>query len=222
MAIVHLTAWVEDRESSYEDGLRLYREFGSSSFLLKLFEKGETVYTRERLREELTTLSQEIIENPDLLQKKGRTTKTVSSEPLPPIEVYQRPPVPENTSGYPEELQKKIALKGSLYKKCCFMHSQLLHMKSNDERKVAAEFIDSNFKKMQEIWDELDYYAEHKVLKSSIGYQFEKMTTYELIKRKNNLRTYISKHTGNEEKAAKLIEWADQIQVIDQLIENRN
>ena len=222
MAIVHLTAWVDDRESSFEDGLRLYREFGSSSFLLKLFEKGETVYTRDRLRQELTTLSQEIIDNPGLLKKEKSSSipKTVSMPP--PAMVYQRPPVPEDTSGYPEELQKKIALKGSLYKKACWLHSQLLHMKTNDERKVAAELICKHFTQIDEVWQELDYYAEHKILKNSIGFDFEKMSTYDLIKRKNNLRTYVSKHTGNEDKAAKLIEWAEQIRMIDQIIDNRD
>lgn len=220
MAIVHLTAWVDDRESSYEDGLRLYREFGSSSFLMKLFDKGETVYSRERLRQELTTLSQEIIDNPQLLKKQPvPTSKKVE---VPPMAVYQRPPVPADTSNYPEELQKKIALKGSLYKKACWLHSQLNFMATNDERKVAAEMIVDHFKKIQEVWDEVDYYSEHKVLKSSIGYEFEKMSTYELIKRKNNLRTYISKHSGNEEKAAKLIEWNSQISMIDQIIANRD
>lgn len=220
MAIVHLTAWVEDRESSYEDGLRLYREFGSSSFLMKLFDKGETVYSRERLRQELTSLSQEIIDNPQLLKKQPVTAAKKTE--VPPLKIYQRPPVPEDTSQYPEELQKKIAIKGSLYKKACWLHSQLSFMQTNDERRVAAEMIIDHFSKIQEVWDELDYYAEHKVLKSSIGYEFEKMSTYELMKRKNNLRTYVSKHSGNEDKAAKVIEWNAQIAMIDQLIANRD
>ena len=87
---------------------------------------------------------------------------------------------------------------------------------------VAKEAID-NFEKNHAIWDELNYYAEHKevlgnhpifaddVLKEGV----KKMSDADALKRRNNLRSYISKENkklkpSTKEDAAKKIK--DKVQ----------
>ena len=210
MAIVHLSTWLNDPDSSYHDGVILYNEFGTSTFLKKLFAQGESTYTRERLRTELIVIDQE-------------RSKQVQP-PVAPVQsvAAQTPPKPFNTSHYPEPLQKLVARKGELYKKCCYLHSQLEKMGTDKERLSAASIITNGFEEINQIWAQLDHFDEHKVMMSVNGYDHSRMSIYELHKRLGNLRTYISKQKNGKQDAVKLKKYEEEQAAILQILENRS
>jgi len=172
MAIAEITKYLQGSEE-YTDGVKLYEKFGTDNFLKRLFAKGFGKYNRDRLRSELEKLNQ----------------------------VLQDPPAPaarftiENSSAYdtlPLEIKELNSKKDSAFKEMRDLHSRLLLMSPRDRSIATFRILDLE-KQVKHMWQKLDHYAEHKKIAPEDPLPVIPSSLADLIRRRTNLRCYVSK-----------------------------
>lgn len=136
----------------------------------------------------------------------------------------------------PDKLKILVADKFSALEKYEAAHEQIIKMKAAGETEGLFELgkkAVENWELNQEIYDELNYYQEHKEILGNhpifaddmLQKNVDAFSTKEAMKRQGNLRTYISRDTKKveaikdaEKKAkaeAKVKEWQDELDLID-------
>lgn len=93
-------------------------------------------------------------------------------------------------SNLPYSLRVKTQEKNSLFYECMQLKLKLNDVDENDNEKslILQREIYMKFKRIDQIWIELDYYREHKVLiEVPEGFDLSKMTIPELYKTRHNL-----------------------------------
>jgi len=226
MAISEAKKWIDSKERDFEEGRLLYERFGKSRFLKNMFSSGEDEYNSIRLLTELKNIvsktphamehrpaspenkAEAAPENNDLSDE--HSYKVFSDKKMPDIDV----------KALPEDLQKLVIEKGSLYREACSLHAKLELFKTDAERKVAAERISINFIRIAEIWREMDYYHLYKIRRPKDGMDFSKLSTVKLIMRRNTVRTSVSKHK-KKGASPELARFQEELNSIDFIIKSR-
>lgn len=225
MPVPAIDRWLNNPARDYSSGFALYQRYGKSRFLLDLLGQGEDEYNSQRLLVELKNLN-----STDFGSSVGTSVPPVT----PPREVpsgvfssldsYTRfsPPqrAPIDTNSLPESLQQLVVEKSALYKKCCSLHQRLEYMPSDKERAVAAQTICDHFRRMDEIWQQLDYYQAHKIVRPKHGRDLSALSITVLIKRRNTLRTYVSRLRKAPE-SAQYIQYSAELDAIQRMIDLR-
>lgn len=201
MTIESVEEWLGNNLRTYLRGVELFEHYSSNSFLKRMFNKGEDQYNFNRLMRELQSIvdaNKQPVVTPDPLLVGKVESDAAPAEDVPAIpEEYTRYKDVSrkvDVSTYPEELQKMIAEKGELYRQTTYMHSQLMHIATDKERAKAADTIVLKYRRIMEIWAEVDYFEEFKIMKPKSRMDISQFTVIQLIKRRNTLRTYVSRY----------------------------
>jgi hypothetical protein len=180
MAIACVTSWLENGRP-YDQGVILYQEYGKNFILKSLFATGYSNFNSQKLTEELRLINDQTIADPAPSTLYVKSLKT---------EVFEK----INHAALPEDLQKENILKGELYRQAGKLKKQLEFMKSPEARSTAIKAILANFEQIDKIWAKLDYFQQTgKKMREPEIFE-EKIESHAfLLKRRNNLRTYITK-----------------------------
>ena len=226
MPVSAIERWLHNPSRDYATGYALYQRYGKSRFLIDLLGQGEDEYNRGRLLQELKALNSAIVVPAvaaNEVKNQGAEREIPSGE-FSSLQSYTRfsPPQrePVQTDQLPESLQKLVVEKSSLYKQCCSLHQRLEYMPSDKERAAAAALICDHFHRIEEIWQQLDYYQQHKIIRPKHGKDLTQLSLTTLIKRRNTLRTYMSrlkKATGS----AQYIQYSTELEAVQRIIDQR-
>lgn len=94
MQLQELNNWLNNPKREYEQGVALFAEFGESDYLKSLFESYNTGFTKNKLFEELSLISQKLA-----------VKQVVEEMPQPQKEKFQQESIPEN-----DNIERKIQL----------------------------------------------------------------------------------------------------------------
>ncbi len=205
-----IAQWLTDQD--YEKGQSLYDSLGDDSFLKYLFSTGDTPYNRIRLEEELRKIKIQldalnISAAPYTIPGKGKKTNQKF------VDTYSK----DEYAGLPEEVQSLNEQKRVEHTEMSNLHSRLEDMKTNEDRRKAGVRIKHLEKSLKEIWEKLDYYAEHKKLPEAEKPVMKEMTFAQAFTRRNTLRSYISKFPDSP----KLKAWKDERAHCEEIMEEK-
>jgi hypothetical protein len=219
MAIAAIDAWIKS-ERDYSEGCKLFKQYGESTFLNNLFASGDDEYNRDRLIRELRKLSEDFVTSVQRpISKQVIIPGGISLFPAASFTSYSEPVLkPVDTSKLPEELQILSIKKGQLYKEACHLHTRLEFVASDEERMRNANRIVKIFEEMQLIWNEIDYFQEYGVIRPKTGKNLEDLSPIQLMKRKNSVRTYITKIKKKDPADPRILEFTREIEFIDKRI----
>ena len=189
MSVAQIESWL-NRDDDYSIGTSFYLRFGDNDFLKNLFAKGESVYNRERLRKELFLIT----------EKFQSTEEPVTAKNVITDDEFSRLP----NEG--KELQKQWK---AWYSEMNALRHQLPNpMTESIRHKMAIKILELD-QKVRDAWRQLDYWRSYGELpKATEGMEYLKnLPVIDLVKRKNNLATYISKFSKLQEKASNVEQW---------------
>jgi hypothetical protein len=144
--------WIKNQD--YRSGTELYRRFGSSAFMLKIFLSGESDFNRAKLLEQLIGL---------LPAKKEQTVLVQRKDVLTVLDDDSRKL--SDRSSAPDQIKSVIKERKYLYATAREKHSNLkLLAKSGDEakelRRLFANEIIEKFYAITEHWNFTTFYDE--------------------------------------------------------------
>jgi hypothetical protein len=155
----------------YFTATQLYQKYGKDKFLQTLFSKGPSTYNQDRIKREL-----------EALNEKSDAPGFASSY------------IPENEyTLLPESVKNLKFKKDMLFKEATNIHSRLLQMKPKERGKAVFQLLDM-WDEIRALWNQLDHYEQHKVLPvEEVPKIALPLSPVALIKRRNNLRSYLTK-----------------------------
>lgn len=121
--------WLE-KGQDYAQGVALYERLGKSRVVLTALRRGVSDFTRQKLREELTKLTQAVTPPPPRVRVVDTSGKRVDKTPE---RVHVAPPVPVD-----EALRQQ---RSSWYAERHRLHATLELLATDEERRVAGERI---------------------------------------------------------------------------------
>lgn len=155
-------------------------------------------------------LAVETAANRVLLRKKIQALR--EDAPDPPAVVAEPAKKPEPQSF--DELWKP------LYKEANAHFSDLRHARSDKQRKELAYKVLDLMDQVSDLWAQKDYYLANKTLLKHVQPKVDALDAEQLSRRRNTLRTYISKAKKSPEKQAQIPEWEAEILTITNLLKN--
>lgn len=170
MAIAEIDAWLKNGD--YFTAVQLYGRYGKDKFLVSLFSKGPSVYNRDRIRRELEKINQ--------------------STGLP---TFPASYIPEGQyAALPTSIKEVKERKDILFKEARDLHSRLLLMKPAERYKAKYRILDL-WDEINDLWKLLDTYsATGKLPDPPDPVPIDpELSPVQLIGRRNNLRSYITK-----------------------------
>ena len=193
-----------DRE--YQKGLEILKEAKASSIILKLLAKGKSFYNNRLLIKELEKLAEK--------DKPKPLPKYQTEKPLAPKISIASNDVPPEIVEIKKALQEQYAIVNHFH--------PLMDAYYNRDRKKSFEVkiaIQKAWEEIEELWRIVNYWKENKVLLpnkySKDPAPQEELSKVDLLKRRNNIRTYISRHKDNPKKTLKIKEWNKELRDIE-------
>lgn len=215
---MNIQAWLHASQPSHSEGLQLLESHGGRPVLIRLLRK-ETTYNRKRLRRELGQLA----------EKQSSTSPPSPARGPKEIPDYRKPVKPEkysigSTERFPERLQPAITRLRELYNIINHLHPLLdqLWMTDRKECHQSVQALIKAWDELEEIYRLLNYYDENgEVLPSRYTGKMNYIShdRSELLKRRNNLRTYISRYKSKPSQADKLREYKEELSLINKALE---
>lgn len=203
--------WLQN-PTDYNVGLALFRALSPKAPILLVLQSGETTYNTIRLKRELEQLAR---------------AKSEISKPVPTASPVSVPAFKQKNLGihlkkgaYPPQLHPAYDRLMDLYAMVDVLHPRL-ELLWNGNRKQCIESV----RAIVDAWNEikgiyriLDYWTENKRI---LPNDYEEKpntipaTVEDLIRRRNNLRTYISKHKKSPSKTIEVNAWKEELAAID-------
>tara|TARA_R110002096_G_scaffold129211_7_gene277922 strand:+ start:3837 stop:4466 length:630 start_codon:yes stop_codon:yes gene_type:complete len=191
-------------EKDYDTGIKVLEEAKSSSFILNLLKKGKSFYNCRLLEKEIKAISEK---HKPKAKVKAPAPKVVQTD-------LTTSEIPPQLATIKTELQKQYAIVNHLH--------PLMDAYYNTDRKKSFETkiaIQKAWKEIEELWRIINYYKANGVLLpskySKDAAPMEEKTKVELVKRRNNVRTYISKHRNNPKKIRQVADWEKELEDIE-------
>jgi hypothetical protein len=198
--------WLQS-DRDYGTGLQLLEQNGGSSSLLTILAK-ETTYNRKRVARELLKIAdQEPVAPPDKPKPQPALSQRAENKSI-------------STSQWPEPLHPAVERLQNLYQLVNHLHPQM-DSTYNINRKQAFEIkckVQDSWQEINEIWRLLNYFSDHKVVLPNIYNPDERHLPFDraqLVKRRNNLRTYLSRDKHKVGKAEKVKAWQEELNEIN-------
>lgn len=201
-------------ERDYSAGALCYATYGSNINLKRVFSRPQSQYSFTKLVDELTALAG--------VKKVDEVVDTTSADDFVKHTVSKSPQI--NYSNLPPELDALVVKKGLLYKQASWTHAQLNKINDDAERLESAKIIVNNFKVIDEIWEQLDYYEKHKQLmpgKKTSDIDLEIASESQLLLKRNNLRAHISKLKKKPRRAADLLLKQQELVTVTQKLKEK-
>jgi len=201
--------WLSSGDKDYNSGLELLKQHQASTVLLGILSSGATVYNQIRLEKELRKVaaSEQAAPKPPKRQAKPATPVVRLSGKLSKIH-------------YPSELHPAVDRQEKLYAFVNHYHPLLdstYHADKGQCFAIATGLLDA-WHEIEEIWRILNYYQHNQVVLPN-KYNPEDirppLDRAALMKRRANLRTYISKHRANKKRAIDVEEWRAELSEIE-------
>lgn len=197
-----ISTWLNGPRN-YEQGVKIYNEFGTSDAMKAVFGFGNTSFNRTKLAE----LLEELLPAPEPAKPAIAVTH--------PLHII--PDTISLTSGKRSEETQLSEQWKPLYKDAAFMHGQLSMATTDDDRKQLAFSILDNFEKMEGIWDQEEYLKQHGHLPpSGTTPEISSLDSLGKYKRLKNLRTYVTKHKNNPKRAADVVAWETEVRQLEE------
>lgn len=206
-AVKQINQWIANGKP-YNDGVAIYAQYGFSLVLKNLFAKGPNNYNCEKLSVELGKILDKHQHKPiKAIVKNINRTKSVQKELSKNTDIpssknhtprYSELQVPGyNFNELPEQLKYEWQLRIKYFKEAESHHYRLDSLQTEAERKAAVDVILQNFDKIDELWSRLDYWGKHGIVLPDVDKKESKAQEItdplEMIKRRNNLRSNITK-----------------------------
>ncbi len=202
MAIVQIQNWL-DGSRDYHEGVALYETHGKNKNLKRLFSKGRSHYNANKLLAELQRLAvHSFIPSPtsDLqpVLEELNVDLNLQVEPSSggsPTRYSETSYIVPDHKDLPPALQSLNIEKGKAFRKAAKLHRELDGLTSDHERFQSATAIVDLFDRINAIWDKIDHWlATGEILTDPNEARITiPENPGELLKRYNNLKTYISK-----------------------------
>ncbi len=201
MSATQIESWL-NRDDDYSIGLSFYLRLGKSDFLKNMLAKGESVYNRQRLRKELFAIVESLQQKKDPEKPKNVITD----------DEYTR---------LPKEGKELQAQWKAWYSEMNALRHQLMNPVTEKVRHESAVRILALDQKVRNVWKQLDYWRAYGELPKSVeGLEsLKSLPVIDLVKRKNNLATYISKFNKVEQKASQVVAWKSEALQIQQILD---
>ena len=187
--------------------------------MLSLFETVQNESTREMMEEQLKGISD------------AHHSPAVKKNPPVPAEKKFTAPIPDDQyEALPEEVKKLNSEKDELFKEFSYLHNRLSEYEvlsvghtgrdllvsfnnytNEDEAGVDALRLLELEDRLKKYWSDLDFFANHGKLPDKQMPVIKEMTIVEAVKRRNNLRTYISRDPESKNMQA----WKDEVDEIE-------
>tara|TARA_R110002050_G_scaffold201841_1_gene336972 strand:- start:20028 stop:20651 length:624 start_codon:yes stop_codon:yes gene_type:complete len=198
--------WLKSAKD-YEIGLEILKNAKVSPLIWRLLAKGKSFYNCQRLEKEISALI--------IPQKPKNTANVVSKIPVKNVELGK--------VNYPKALFPAYQQQRKLYAQVNHLHP-LLDATYNLDRKKAFDIklaLQNAWQEIEEIWRLLNYWQENQVVLPN-KYQAQglepELDKAQMLKRRNNLRTYLSKHQGNPKKNLACQEWRQELSKLDKIL----
>lgn len=199
----------------YNEGVVLYMQYGNNLNLKRVFSHGPNDYNIEKLAYELENIKH-------LGEPVVKKREVIDSGPPK----HYAPPPPPDRSQYivTEKPQKYHELHKEwrmFYKQASHLHQTMLGMDQhkNDRGKAAERIIEIFEKEISPRWEQLDYFEANgsfneEPVKEAVQYT----TIPDMIKRRNNLRIYITKYQDKAGKQTQLELWRKEMEELNNRI----
>ncbi len=198
--------WLQSAKD-YEIGLEILKNAKVSPLIWRLLAKGKSFYNCQRLEKEISALI--------IPQKPKNRANALSVIPIKSAE--------QNNINYPEALFPAYQQQRKLYAQINHLHP-LLDATYNLDRKKAFDIklaLQNAWQEIEEIWRLLNYWQENQVVLPN-KYQAQglepELDKAQMLKRRNNLRTYLSKHQDNPKKNLACQEWRQELSKLDKIL----
>jgi hypothetical protein len=206
-----IEAWISNQD--YQTGVELYRRFGNSAFMLKMFENGESNFNRDKLLQSLTELITNEQLKPVLIEKE-RVHEVLEDDSK---RLSDR-------STAPDEIKDAIKRRKYLYATAREKHGNLkLLSKKGDgdqeERRLIAMVILDKFDDINKIWNKTSFYDNRgrlPVTKVNLEVDFSGADTVELNKKWLTNYKYVKRAVKNPKQKKQVSERT----ILNQQIEN--
>jgi hypothetical protein len=149
---------------------------------------------------------------------RARATDGAATGQLAQAVSDNRSPAPQVFGKMPEEIKSLQDKAKKLYKDTVYLHDGLAASTSIEDRRATAEQILANFKSLSGWWDQLDKYTKTGELPAPDRVELDLVSIDEadLLRRSNNLKTYIAKYKdrGDEKGKAKFEAYMKEYETI--------
>lgn len=199
------------RENDYDAMVRLYQRHGTNQALKLLFGATKNDWTKRQVVSELNKLlpllpdesQAQVIER---VQKKAVKPRRKSDDPDAPAEV-----------------RALVVRRKMLYARMNYCFGVLHTSPDKEVRfKAAKELLDGQ-DEIIDIWTKSDFYDLHGSLPAEtkvLSFELDSLNEVQLIRRRNNLRTYLSKYEHDARRAADVAAWQQEVDQIEKLLED--
>lgn len=228
--------WI-DSTQDYYDGVALFEKYSTLVALKRNFRaKGYTKKTFSFLQYQLGKLAG-ISHEEVKIRRREKIIKLTPAKKIPKIKKTkpQDKISPDIKQHLDQEIQNIIELKNRLYKESASLQQQLPHIKSDKERNKVAQEILRLSDQIEKLWYKIDYHRKHGML--PVDQPKEKqppvkdLDPAELVKRRNNLRSNISRQKRYiaqsskpetiEKHRERLLFYEKQLQDVEKSLEQR-
>jgi hypothetical protein len=194
-------------DRNYDSGTLLYNLYGNNHNLKRVFMRGPDEYNIEKLASELG----------EIKHLGNQVVPVIVTAPLPDqpatpvIPTYDRQVllVSEKPAKY-DELHK---LWKDAYKNASYLQQHKLGKDQSKEvrAEAAKEIMDLFGKVITPAWDQLAHFDEYGTFPEEIVEVKVYETEVDILKRRNNLRTYITKFKDDPKKASSIEGWKKEM-----------
>ena len=222
---------------NYARALALYRAYDPDPFLLKLFEAGPDSFNERKLRSLLKSLIENtfneagkrasvagenyksLIEDTVHLPAKASLTGNLAKPDYPAVKPSDGRPLVDYHNA-PQEVKLIISERIAAFNRAKLLFENLWEDGDPEEEKQKALEILKLRTLVDEYWDKLNYYAQHKVLPPEVEDPHAGWSEGQLKDKQRNLRTYITHAKAGRRNADKLEEWELELQMIERRLAN--
>ncbi|WP_431166346.1 hypothetical protein [Tenacibaculum halocynthiae] len=194
-----ITTWLSSENQDYKTALQLYEALPTCNrHFLKAMQKADTPQNLIKLRYQLEKNKNSDLPK-ELPEKKKALTLSNNIEPKSKPNFKPRVLITD----LPLELHATYIEQKNNFAKACSLKMQLNALEEHEiEHKALGVIleIESLFKAINEAWKILDYYLEHKEVIQVPKTAIENLTSIELIKKQNSLRSSITRQKARKEK----------------------
>lgn len=189
-----LRAWINE-DQDYKTGVILYTTYGDIQQLKQIFQSNPnpTEIIRRKLLSEIQRLySCAKKDSPTVTKRIEIVTKTRTVTDPTHNDTVRLPDSEPSDQLYLQEKERVLLL----FKEQSSLHSQLDTIESEQERTPICLKILELDKQVSAGWEALDYYKANGTFKKAPDKK--EMTVIEMVKRRNTLRSYVSREKNPE------------------------
>jgi hypothetical protein len=199
------------RENDYDAMVRLYERHGTNKALKLLFAGTKNDWTRKQVVGELNKLLPLL---PD--ESQAQVIERVRKIAVKPRRKSDDPDAPK-------EVRALVVRRKMLYARMNYCFGVLHSSEDKEVRfKAAKELLDGQ-DEIIDIWTKTDFYDLHGSLPKEtqvLSFELDSLNEVQLQKRRNNLRTYLSKYKNDARRAADLAAWQQEVEQIEKMLED--